>query len=138
MLNYLKEACRERNAKIGIIVAPNINSLQKQIGEWNVYGSYIITPIDYLEISIKYAKFAIQLQSTESDDVNLGIVIQKLDAIKRKMKDFSSIKSKLTKMNNGVTTSIIDLQKILDSLREDINSHLLDIETEFAKNIGKG
>ena len=133
MLAYIQEAILERNAKFGIIVAPDVNSLQKQIGSWNVYGTCIITPIDYLEVSIKYAKFFLQFQSSAGDNANLGFVKQKLDLVQRKMKEIVSVKTKLTKLGNGVIASIEDIQKLVDQIRSEISDALTDVERELLK-----
>lgn len=131
MLAYLNEAIAERNAKIGIIVAPSAESLQKQVGEWNVYGNCIITPLSNLEISIKYAKYILELEQSDADTVNIGLVKQKLDEIQRKMKEFSTLKMKLTKLSNGVQHSVDDIQKHLDTLRTEILERLSEVQQQF-------
>jgi hypothetical protein len=128
MLAYLKEAMKQRGSKIGIIVAPEAKNLQKQIGSWNVYGPCIITPLDHLEVSIKYSKFALQMQDTEHQGINTGLIKHKLDEVQRKMKEISTIKGKLTKLANGVNLSVVELQTILDSLKKDVVEKLSDIE----------
>lgn len=133
MLAYIQEAMIERDAKFGIIVAPDVASLQKQIGSWNVYGSIIITPIDYLEMSIKYARYALQFEVTTQDSLNSALIKQKLDLVQRKIKEVTSIKTKLTKLSNGVVTSVDELQKILDALKSDISDALTEVEKEFLK-----
>jgi len=134
MLQYLKDAMHDRSSKIGIIVVPNKRNLQKQIGSWNVYGKSIITPLDSLEVSIKFAKFSIQLHNSDAKSINTGLVQQKLETVQRKMKEISSVKSKLTKLSNGVAASIVDIQENLDIIRADINEKLLEIQTEFKKS----
>lgn len=134
MIQYLKDAMRDRNAKIGVIVVPNSDSLQKQIGSWNVYGRCIITPLDSLEISIKFARLMIQMNNSDSQSVNIGLVQQKLETIQRKMKEFTSVKTKLTKLSNGVTSSVADIQENLDDLRHAINEKLLEVQSEFKKS----
>ena len=131
MLSYLNEAITERNAKIGVIVAPSAESLQKQVGEWNVYGNCIITPLSNLEISIKYAKYVLLLEQNDADNVNLPLIKQKLSEIQRKMKEFSTLKMKLTKLSNGVQQSVEDLQKHLDALRGEILERLAEIDQQF-------
>jgi hypothetical protein len=133
MLGYIKEAARDRSSKFGIIVVPEKENLQKQIGSWNVYGKAIITPLDYLEISIKFAKFMIQLDDSDSSAVNIGMIRQKLESVQRKMKEVSTVKSKLTKLSNGVAASVADIQENLDSIRLDVNEKILEIEAEFQK-----
>lgn len=133
MLFYLKEAMQERGSKFGIIVAPTSNALSKQIGSWNVYENCIICPLDTLEISIKYAKFAMQFQESDTSTVNKTLIKQKLTLIERKMKEITNFKSKLTKLSNGITASISDLQDSLESLRSDIYQTLQEIFTEINK-----
>lgn len=133
MLQYLKDAMRDRDAKIGIIVVPKKDNLQKQIGSWNVYGRSIITPLDYLEISIKFSKFMIQLHNSDAKNINIGLIQQKLETVQRKMKEITSIKSKLTKLSNGVAASVADIQENLDTIRQDVNEKLLEIQSEFKK-----
>ena len=133
MLAYLKDAMRDRGSRIGVIVVPEKENLQKQIGSWNVYDKNIITPLEYLEISIKYAKFVLRLQSGDDHTLNTGLIQQKLEFITRKMKEITSVKSKLTKLANGVASSVADIQENLDSLRQDVNDKLLEIQSEFQK-----
>lgn len=132
MLDYLRDAMKERGSKIGIIVVPERVNLQKQIGDWNFYdGNKIITSFEHLEISIKFSKFAIMLQTSSSNEVNVGSIQSKLESIQRKMKEISTVKSKLTKLSNGVATSIGEIQTLLDTIRDDVNEKLSDIENEF-------
>lgn len=133
MLEYLKEAMQERNSKFGIIVAPSINSLQKQIGVFNIYDNCIICALDSLEIAIKYAKYAMQFQETDNLSINKTLIKQKLTIIERKTKEFTNLKSKLTKLNNGINSSIADLQGVLESLRFEIHQILQDIFVEINK-----
>jgi len=137
MLTYLKEAMKERGSKIGIIVAPEAKNLQKQIGSWNVFGSCIITCLDNLGVAIKYAKFILRVQETEATGINIGLVKHKLESVQRKMKEFTNVKSKLTKIANGVTSSVADVQNILDNLKQEINEKLLDIQHEFDRQDAK-
>lgn len=133
MLDYLKIAMQERNCRFGIIVAPDIASLQKQVGSWNVYDNCIITPIDFLEMSIKYAKFSMQFQEASSKNINPSLIRQKLNSVERKMKEVTNLKTKLTKLNNGVTASVADIQDCVESLRHDIQQLLQEIFTELNK-----
>jgi hypothetical protein len=50
------------------------------------------------------------------------------------MKEITSIKSKLTKLSNGVASSVADIQENLDSIRHDVNEKLVEIQTEFHKS----
>jgi len=135
MLDYLNTAMLERNSKMGIIVVPDVKNMQKQIGEWNIYdGNKIITALPHLEISIKYAKYAIRLQDSDSKDINLRVVKDKLETIQRKLKEITTVKSKLTKLANGVEAAIQDIQQTLDNIREDITAHLNEIDSEFRKS----
>jgi len=134
MLSYLKDAMKERGSKIGIIVAPEAKNLQKQIGSWNVFGSCIITCLDHTEVAIKYAKFILRVQEIESNGLNVGLIKHKLETVQRKMKEFTTVKSKLTKLANGVTTSVTDIQTVLDGIKQDINEKLRDIQTEFDRS----
>lgn len=131
MLAYLKEAMKERGSKIGVIVAPEAKNLQKQIGSWNIFGSCIITCLDHMEVAIKYAKFILRAEETEAKGLNVGLVKHKLDTVQRKMKEFTTVKSKLTKLANGVTTSVTDIQTVLDNIKQDVNEKLEDIQREF-------
>jgi len=133
MLQYLKIAMQERDCRFGIIVAPDTDSLQKQIGCWGVYDNCIVTSIDYLEISIKYAKQLMQFQNASSKAMNPGAVKQKLLVIERKMKEITTLKTKLTKLSNGVADSVEDIQSILDTFRHDIEQLLQEIFTELNK-----
>jgi hypothetical protein len=133
MLQYLKDAMHDRDSKVGIIVVPKKDNLQKQIGSWNVYGRSIITPLEYLEISIKFSKFMIQLHNSDAKNINIGLIQQKLETVQRKMKEITSVKSKLTKLSNGVAASVADIQENLDTIRQDVNEKLLEIHSEFKK-----
>jgi len=136
MLDYLRDAMKSRSSKIGIIVVPEKHNLQKQIGDWNFYdGDKIITSFEHLEVSIKFAKFAITLQTSSSKEVNVGGIQNKLESIQRKMKEISTVKSKLTKLSNGVATSVGEIQSLLDTIRDDVNEKLSDIEEEFASHL---
>lgn len=127
MLAYLKEAIIQRSAGFGIIVAPDTESLQKQIGDWNVYEDKIITTFDLLEVSIRYAKFVMDYR--EKSGVSDATVIQeKLVAVRRALKDFTTWKSKLTKLQNGVSSSIEDLKSSLDSTKAEIEKALTEAE----------
>ncbi len=127
MLTYLKEAILQRSSGFGIIVAPDASCLQKQIGEWNVYEDKIITTLDLLEVSIRYAKFvlAYRRDSGRSDPVKLR---GSLAAIRRKMKDFATMKSKLTKLQNGVAASVDDIKNLLDSTKGEIEKLIEEME----------
>jgi hypothetical protein len=131
MLSYIKQAMSNRDAAFGIIVVPEKRNLQKQIGEWNVYGDIIITPLEHLETSIKYAKNCLRLKEFKSNEVNVGLIKYKLDEVRRKIKGFSSIKGKLTKLNNGVSTSIAEVQMDLSNLKEEIAKKLEEIGSEI-------
>lgn len=134
MLTYLKQAMKERGSKMGIIVAPEAKNLQKQIGSWNVFGSCIITCLDHLEVAIKYSKFILRAQETDASDINAGLIKHKLESIQRKMKEFTTVKSKLTKLTNGVSSSVNDIQVVLDGIKHDVNEKLNDIHNEFDKH----
>jgi hypothetical protein len=133
MLQYIKDAMHDRDSKVGIIVVPKKDNLQKQIGSWNVYGRSIITPLEHLEISIKFSKFMIQLHNSDAKNINIGLIQQKLETVQRKMKEITSVKSKLTKLSNGVAASVADIQENLDTIRQDVNEKLLEIQSEFKK-----
>lgn len=134
MLAYIKEAIKERSAQFGIIVAPDASSLQKQIGSWNVYNNCIVTCLDFLDVSIKYAKYYTEITSTDSASLNVGNVKVRLDEIGRRLKDFTVTKTKLTKLANGVTTSVQEIQALLDETRDRIHQLLGEIEHEFKKS----
>jgi len=119
LLKYLDECLETRQAQFAIAVVPDVESMQKQMGIWNIYGNRIITPIDYLEISIKYAKGILAIGQNKGDNLDEGWMLNRLDDIQRKMKDISSIKSKLTKLQNGVKSTIEDVQGNLDALKQD-------------------
>jgi len=133
ILGYLKEAIQQRDCKFGIIVAFDEESLLKKVGSWNVYENCIITPINSLEISIKYAKYVMQLQDSSGQITNPGVIKQKLGTVERKLKEISVLKSKLTKLNNGVISSVADIQDGLDGLKQDIETSLQEIYLEFNK-----
>ena len=120
MLSYLDEAMLQRSCGFGIIVAPEAENLQKQIGTWNVYDQRIITTLDNLEISIKFARFTMRCSQASSEGVAVGAIVSRLENIERKMKDISTIKTKLVKLSNGVTETIEDSIQRLDNLRKDV------------------
>jgi hypothetical protein len=133
MLSYLRDALEQRNAEMGIIVVPTKASMQKQIGDWNFYeGNKIITSLEHLEVSIKFAKFMMQLKYDADSDVNVVEIRAKLESIQQRMRDITVLKSKLTKLSNGVGSSVTEIQQMLDRLKEDIGSKLEDIEAALA------
>jgi len=133
MLAYIKEAIKERDAKFGIIVAPNEQSLQKQIGCWNAYNNCIVCTIDSLGVALRYAKYYTQLSTGESANLNVGGVQMKLEEISRKLKEFTSMKAKLTKLSNGVATAVQEIQTLIDETRDRIHQLLEEIDHEFKK-----
>jgi len=133
MLAYIKEAIKERDAKFGIIVAPNEQSLQKQIGCWNAYNNCIVCTIDSLGVALRYAKYYTQLSTGESANLNVGGVQMKLEEISRKLKQFTSMKAKLTKLSNGVATAVQEIQTLIDETRDRIHQLLEEIDHEFKK-----
>jgi len=131
MLKYLDEALEQRSSQVGIIVVPDQEALQKQIGEWNYYeGNKIVTTLDYLEISIKFAKYIIGSQTQASDQINLADVKSSLEFVQTKMKDISILKGKLTKLANGVTGSIHEIQEMLDTFKNDVNTKLEELSAQ--------
>jgi len=132
MLTYIEQAIKDRQAQFGVIVVPEKSNLQKQIGEWNVYGNIIITPLEHLETSVKYAKNALQIKKSDDNEINLGLLRYKLEEISRKIKEFSSVKGKLTKLNNGLGSSISEIQDNLDSIRDAVIQKLDEIDLEIA------
>lgn len=133
MLTYIKDAMQERNANFGIIVAPTEESLQKQIGAWNVYGSIIITCLDHIDVALKYAKYSMELQSSEASNVNVALLRYKLSELDRKLRDITTIKSKLTKMTNGIISSTSELHTLLDDLKYQIGTLTSEIDDELKK-----
>lgn len=133
MLAYIKEAIKERNAQFGIIVAPDVSSLQKQVGSWNVYNNCIVCSVDFLDVAIKYAKYYCQLTTTNSNQLSAGNIKLRFDEIGRKLKDFTTTKSKLTKLANGVGTAVHEIQELLDDTRETISRLLEEIDLELKK-----
>jgi hypothetical protein len=133
MLAYIKEAIKERDAKFGIIVAPNEQSLQKQIGCWNAYNNCIVCTLDSLSVALKYAKYYVQLSTSESAGLNVGGVQMKLEEVGRTLKEFTSMKSKLTKLSNGVATAVQEIQSLIDETRDRIQQLLEEIDQEFKK-----
>jgi len=133
MLAYIKEAMKERDAQFGIIVAPDEQSLQKQIGPWNAYNNCIVCAIDYLGVALKYAKYYVQLSNNEGANLNIGSVQMKLEEIGRKLKEFTSMKAKLTKLSNGVATAVQEIQSLIDDTRDRIHQLLEEIDHEFKK-----
>lgn len=133
MLAYIKEAMKERDASFGIIVAPDEQSLQKQVGSWNAYNNCIVCAVDFLNIALKYAKYYVQLSSSESVTLNAGSVQMKLEEIGRKLKEFTTMKAKLTKLSNGVATAVQEIQSLIDETRDRIQQLLEEIDHEFKK-----
>jgi len=132
MLTLLDTAMKDRDAKIGIVVVPNKDSLQKQIGDWNCYdNNKIITSFEHLEISIKFAKSVSALQTHPHAEINISSVKSKLDVIQRKLKEMSIVKSKLTKLSNGVMESIIDIQSTLDAMKTEIENTFVELNQEL-------
>ncbi len=86
--------------------------------------------MDHLEVSIRYAKFvlAYQQDSGRSDPVKLR---GKLADVRRKMKDFSTMKSKLTKLQNGVGASVDDIKSLLESTKGEIEKLIGEMESLF-------
>lgn len=134
-LKYLNEAMRERDSPFGILVVPEIENLQKQVGEWNIYdGNKILTPLAFLEVSIKYAKGMMVLERESGESVNANAIRIRIGEIERKMKEFSSIKSKLTKLANGVMSTVTEVHGSLDGIREEILEKLREIDSEISVN----
>jgi hypothetical protein len=73
----------------------------------------------------------LRLKEFKSNEVNVGLIKYKLDEVRRKIKGFSSIKGKLTKLNNGVSTSIAEVQMDLSNLKEEIAKKLEEIGSEI-------
>lgn len=130
MLDYLREAMHERDSLIGIIVAPDSDSLQKQIGSWNIYeGNKIITSLENLEITIKFCKHYLRFKSAEnSSEFNAALFKEKLEILQRKIKEISNVKTKLSKLSTGVTSSISEIQTLLDQLKDDLAVSLVEFE----------
>lgn len=138
MLEYLKEAMKTREASFGILVAPDEESLQKQIGSWNFYeGDKIITTLDNLEITLKFAKYFLKTKSIKEDPgkIDLSSFKDKVEILQRKIKDISNIKTKLSKLSNGVTSSISELQGLLDQLKDDFSNSLNEFELFYSSNV---
>lgn len=135
MLDYLREAMKERNAAIGILVAPDEESLQKQIGSWNCYeGDKIITTLDNLEISIKFCKYYCRLKTNNTQVINSSLIKEKLEILLRKVKELSNVKTKLSKLSTGVTASISEIQNSLDLLKDDFLNSLTDLDNMLVKS----
>lgn len=133
MLAYIKEAMKERDAQFGIIVAPDEQSLQKQVGSWNAYNNCIVCAVDFLDVALKYAKYYVQLTNSENVTLNTGSVQMKLEEIERKLKEFTTMKAKLTKLSNGVATAVQEIQALIDETRDRIQQLLEEIDHEFKK-----
>jgi len=133
MLSYIKEAIKEREAKFGIIVAPDEKSLQKQIGSWNTYNNCIVCALDHLDVALKYAKYYSQILANDRVDINVGAVQLKLEEISRKLKEFTNLKSKLTKLSNGVASSVQEIQTLLDDIKVGVQALIEEIELELKK-----
>lgn len=139
LLGYLDDCLESRQAEFAIAVVPDVTSLQKQIGSWNIYGNRIVTALDHLEVSIKYIKGLYNLNKKNSDNVDILWVKSRLDDIQRKLKDISSIKSKITKLQNGMKAGIEDIQSNLDNLKLEtekaLNSILEHMEPSKSKSL---
>lgn len=131
MLAYIKEAMLQRTCGFGIIVAPDSSCLQKQVGEWNVYEDRIITSIDHLQLSIRYAKFVMDFKERAGAG-DATRIQEQLAIVRRTMKDFTSWKSKLTKLQNGVASSVEDLKSSMDSAKSQIEQALQTAEQAIA------
>lgn len=131
MLTYIKDAMEARDSDYGVIVAPDANSLQKQVGSWNCYGKCIITPLDSLEITIKYIKSVDQAHHLQESGINVGRAQQKIAEIEQKLKDVTTIKTKLSKLNNGVVASVEELQQLVSRLKSEISVLLSEIGEVF-------
>lgn len=134
MLDYLDAAMKERASKVGVIVVPEASNLQKQVGEWNIYpGNKIITHRAMLEITVKVARLILLKQTSTGEALDVSKIRDIIETVRQKLKEFSTVKSKLTKLANDVRASVDGVQATLDGIRDAINEQLDASLAEFAR-----
>lgn len=129
MLSYIDEAIQIRNGDFGIYVTKYDEQLPKSVDMLSYHdNNKIVTSFENLKIAIRLAKIYLkQVKVNIADGIDKNILINSLDNIQKKLKDFANIKTKLT----NIQTSSDEIKSILESIKSDIVGNIELIENEI-------
>ncbi len=86
-----------------------------------------------LEVAYRLARFqAIADLHAQDAEVDTRAIRDDLEATRHKLQAFSSVKSSLTRLRNGVTSGIDDLERQVESLRSDLLECVERLETRVS------
>lgn len=128
-LTYMKAALASRGCDFGILVAKSHDQLQKQIGRWNFYDNVIICAADDVEISLRYARFIIQLRKVKTEGVNVGEIKSKISKLNEEIKKFQSVRTNLTNIKSAVDVGVDKIRSEIDGIQESIKNIFSELET---------
>ncbi|NOZ47180.1 MAG: hypothetical protein GXO79_10430 [Chlorobi bacterium] len=133
--NYLNEAMQLRGTKFSIFVSKNESQLPNFINAFGFYeNNKIITSSDYLEFALRWARlYLTKIEGSIIEGVNKSAILDKSKRIIEKINEFSKIKSKLTNIENTITTNVTSIKSILDEIKNEINDLINEIDAELEK-----
>lgn len=133
-LKYLDEAMETRSCDYAILVVANIEQLPKNSLGFNIYeGNKLLCVLDFLPYALQFLRLYIEAKNTDSIDLNPDVIVNGVERIQNQVKNFVTMKSKLTSLSNNTVNSVNEIKSLLDGVHEEINSVLGDINLELKK-----
>lgn len=132
-LDYLNNAMTSRGCSFGILVKKHDSQTPKQAGIFGFYhDNKIITSLTYLEFAIRWARiFLTKAENKNVVGINQTLVLQRVNDVMSKLKEFSNIKTNLSKIRNATITNSDSITLVLDTIKSDIENYLQEIELEI-------
>lgn len=133
-LKYLDEAMETRSCDYAILVVANIEQLPKNSLGFNIYeGNKMMCVLPFLPYAMQFLRMYIEAKNTDSLELNPDVIVNGVERIQNQVKNFVTMKSKLTSLSNNTVNSVNEIKSLLDGVHEEINSVLGDINLELKK-----
>lgn len=136
MIKYLNDAMQTRDCNFSILIAKNEDCLPKQIGNFNFYDdNKLFVTADFLEHAIRWTRlFFGKIRTEKIEGIDKTAIERSLNTIQTTLKTFTTIKSKLTKLDKAVNSSVVDINNLLESVQSDLETELQLIAEELQEN----
>jgi hypothetical protein len=133
MLKYLDDAMTTRSCDFSILVTKNDEQLPKQVGLFNLYeGNKLFCSSQFIKFAIRWSRlYLTSVKGEVVEGVDIVKISNSLESIDKHMKDFVTIKKKLTALSNATSKSVDEIAALLSKTESNINDELDDIETEL-------
>jgi hypothetical protein len=131
----IDEAMQNRDAVYGVFLVKNVESLPQSVGWFNEYdGNKLICALgsvngddtlheEILQISYKWAKTKVMLESMKGEDVDSEFIKNKVTGVQAKLAELNKVKTNC----RSIEESTKDIRNIADELQDQIGRDLSEV-----------